>query len=185
MNIKFENPCPNGTPEGSSFLNKSKLKFTTKSGDNIVSPYEGKVTKIGHDSVEITHKIGSDKWVSTLEGFYPTVTNSQIVHQGRQIGQTKNGKFTFDISPNVNVEDLISGGVNSSNFKSKDTESHDNDEEYKSKDDVLKGLLKIFLSPVTFAQGALNLKSKDLNEQEIEEKSTLIKEEINRMKKLF
>ena len=45
MNIKFENPCPNGTPEGTSFLNKSKLKFTTKSGDNIVSPYEGKVTK--------------------------------------------------------------------------------------------------------------------------------------------
>jgi len=180
MNIKFENPCPNGTPEGTSFLNKSKLKFTTKSGDNIVSPYEGKVTKTGRDSVEITHKIGSDKWVSTLEGFYPTVTNSQIVHQGRQIGLTKNGKFTFDISPNVNVEDLISFGVNSSNFKSNDSNSHGNDEEYKSTDDPLKGLLKIFLSPVTFAQGALNL-----DEQEIEEKTKLIKEDINRMKKLL
>jgi len=177
MNIKFENPCPNGTPEGTSFLNKSKLKFTTKSGDNIVSPYEGKVTKTGRDSVEITHKIGSDKWVSTLEGFYPTVTNSQIVHQGRQIGLTKDGKFTFDISPNVNVEDLISLGVNSSNVKSNDT---NNDEEYKSKDDALTGLLKIFLSPVTFAQGALNL-----DKQKIDENTKLIKEEINRMKKLF
>ena len=38
----------------------------------------------------------------------------------------------------------------------------------------------MFLSPVTFAQGALNL-----DEQEIQEKTTLIKEEINRMKKLF
>ena len=185
MNIKFENPCPNGTPEGTSFLNKSKLKFTTKSGDSIVSPYEGKVTKTGRDSVEITHKIGSDKWVSTLEGFYPTVTNSQIVHQGRQIGLTKNGKFTFDISPNVNVEDLISGGVNSSTIQGKSSEEENNPPEYKSTDDPLKGLLKMFLSPVTFAQSALNLKSKDLNEQEIEEKSTLIKEEINRMKKLF
>ena len=29
MNIKFENPCPNGTPEGTSFLNKSKLSIRT------------------------------------------------------------------------------------------------------------------------------------------------------------
>ena len=175
MRIKFENPCPNGTPEGTTLLNKSKLKFTTKSGDSIVSPYEGKVTKTGRDSVEITHKIGSDKWVSTLEGFYPTVTNSQIVHQGRQIGRTKNGKFTFDISPNVNVEDLISGGVNSSTIQGKSSDEENDPPEYKS-----KGLLKMFLSPVTFAQGALNL-----DEQEIQEKTTLIKEEINRMKKLF
>jgi hypothetical protein len=180
MRIKFENPCPDGTPEGTTFLNKSKLKFTTKSGDSIVSPYEGKVTKTGSDSVEITHKIGGDKWVSTLDGFYPTVTHSQIVHQGRQIGRTKNGKFTFDISPNVNVEDLISGGVNSSTMIGKSSEEENGPNKYKSTDDPLKGLLKVFLSPVTFAQGALNL-----DEQEIQEKTTLIKEEINRMKKLF
>ena len=42
------------------------------------------------------------------------------------------------------------------------------------------------LSPFSFIRGALNLnKSKGLDEQEIQEKTTLIKEEINRMKKLF
>jgi hypothetical protein len=180
MIVKFTNPCPNGISEGTSFLNKSKLKFKTQTGDFILCPYDGKVTKVDRNSVEITHKIEGKKWVSILEGFNPNVTPNQLLREGKQIGYTINGKFTFDISPNVNIEDLISIGVNSSNYKSNDNNLHNGRENDKSTDDPLKGVLKVFLSPLTFVQGALNL-----DEQEINEKTTLIKEDIDRIKKLF
>ena len=52
-------------------------------------------------------------------------------------------------------------------------------------DDSDTAMNNIMLSPFAFIRGALNLNKKGLDEQEIQEKTTLIKEEINRMKKLF
>ena len=185
MRIKFTDPCPDGQPNGKSLLNKSKLKYTTKKGGSIVCPYGGTVSKVNSNSVVIKHVINGEDWESDLSGFIPTVSMSQKIHEGRQIGYTTDGTFTFDVNPNVNVEELLSFGVSSSMVQGKSSEGENVPPKYKSTDDPLKGLLKMFLSPVTFAQNALNLKSNDLSEQEIEEKSTLIKEEINRMKKLF
>lgn len=180
MKIKFTDPCPDGESIGKSFLNKSKIKYTTKKGGSIVCPYQGTVSKVNSNSVVIKHVINGKDWESDLSGFIPTVSMSQKIHEGRQIGYTTDGTFTFDVNPNVNVDDLLSFGVNSSTIQGKSSEEENGPNNYKSTDDPLKGLLKMFLSPVTFAQGALNL-----DEQKIEEKSTLIKEDINRMKKLF
>ena len=181
MMIKFTNPCPSGVSEGKSFFNKSKLKYSTQKGDKIICPYNGNITKVNSDSVVIKHVINSDEWESKLSGFYPTISANDKVYQGKEIGFTTNGTFTFEISPNVNIEELISFGVNSSKYQGKTSkESSSNTNKYKSNDDALKGLLQVFLSPVSFVQGALNV-----NEEELEVKSTLIKEDINRIKKLF
>jgi hypothetical protein len=178
--IKFTNPCPSGVSEKKSFLNKSKLKYSTQKGDKIICPYNGKITKVNSDSVVIKHVINSDEWESKLSGFYPTVSTNDKVYQGKEIGFTINGTFTFEISPNVNVEELISFGVNPSKYHGKTSkESSGKSVKSNSNDDALSGLLKIFLSPVSFVQGALNL------EQEVIEKTSLIKEDINRIKKLF
>jgi hypothetical protein len=181
MRIKFTDPCPDGQSIGKSLLNKSKVKYTTQKGGSIVCPYQGTVSKVNSNSVVLKHSINGEDWESELSGFIPTVSANQQIHEGRQIGYTINGTFTFDVNPNVNVEDLLSFGVNSSMIQGKSSkEDNSGSKKYNSSDDPLKGILKMFLSPVTFAQGALNL-----DEQEIQEKTTLIKEEINRMRKLF
>jgi hypothetical protein len=182
MIIKFDNPCPSGTLEGSSFLNKSKVKISTEEGDEVVSPYEGKVTKMTSDSLTITHNVQGDKWVSKLNGFHPILTLNQHVFKGKQIGYAKNGKLTYDVEPNVNVTDLLTIGVESSKYQGKNSNEEPPPSDSK---DPLDALLKVFLSPASFVNGALNLNKKGLNEQETQEKTTLIKEEINRMKKLF
>ena len=90
----------------------------------------------------------------------------------------------FFLAASTNAEsntELISFGVNSSKYhgKSSDKTNDGHKSNYKSNDSALDGLLKIFLSPVSFVQGALNL------EQEVIEKSNIIKEDINNIKKLF
>jgi len=183
MKLQFTNPCPSGESLGGSFLNKSKIKYNTKKGDSILCPYDGEVTKYSKDSITITHNISKEEWESELSGFYPDVSLNQNVHAGRQIGHSKDGVFTFEVSPSVNLEDLLSYGIDSSNYHGK-SENKKNKKD--SMDDSHTALNNIMLSPFAFIRGALNLnKSKDLNEQEIEEKTKLIKEDINRMKKLL
>jgi hypothetical protein len=181
MKIKFTNPCPTGVSEGKTFLNKSKLKYSTQKGDKIICPYNGDISKVNSNDVVIKHVVNNQEWESKLSGFYPTVRKGEKVSEGHQIGFTINGTFTFEVNPSVNVEELISFGVNSSKYhgKSSDKTNDGNKSNYKSNDSALDGLLKIFLSPVSFVQGALNL------EQEVIEKSNIIKEDINNIKKLF
>lgn len=189
MNIKFTDPCPDGVLEGSSFLNKSKLKYETKKGGKILSPYNGVITKSGNDYVVIKHNINGEEWESKLKDFRVTVDTNQKVMEGKQIGFTLDGTFTFDVNPNVNANDLITIGVNPSKYNGKSIKDDDDNlgrNKSNSSDDPLKGVLKMFLSPVTFVQGALNLnKHSKLSEQEVNEKLGLIKEDITRMKKLF
>ena len=188
MIVKFINPCPNCTLDGSSFLNKSKVKFSTEKGFEVVSPYNGKITNVTPNGITIKHIVHDEEWVSELKGFYPNVSVNQHVFGRKQIGYTKSGKLSFKVSPNVNVEDLITIGINTSKHygKKSDDDKSSNRRMSSSNDDSMDSLLSVFLSPVSFVQGALNLnKSKDLNEQEIEEKSKLIKEDINRIKNLF
>jgi hypothetical protein len=182
MIIKFDNPCPSGTLEGSSFLNKSKVKISTENGYEVVSPYEGVVTKITSDSITLKHNVHGNKWESELNGFRPILSLNQHVFAGKQIGYAKSGKLTYDVDPNVNVVDLITVGVESSKFQGNNSNEERPPSDSKTPMDAL---LKMFLSPVTFVNGALNLNKKGFNEQEIQEKTTLIKEDINRMKKLF
>jgi len=183
MRLQFTNPCPDGESLGGSFLNKSKIKYNTKKGDSILCPYNGKVTKYSKNSITITHNISNEEWESELSGFYPDVSLNQNVHTGRQIGYSKDGVFTFEVSPSVNLEDLLSYGINSSSYHGK---SNNNKKDNDSIDDSDTAMYNVMLSPFSFIRGALNLnKSKGLNEQEIQEKTTLIKEDINRMKKLF
>lgn len=183
MRLQFTNPCPDGESLGSSFLNKSKIKYNTSKGNPILCPYNGKVTKYGKNSITITHNINNDEWESELSGFYPEVSLNQNVHTGRQIGYSKDGVFIFEVTPNVNLKDLLSYGINSSNYHGK---SSNNRKENDSIDNSDTAMYNIMLSPLSFIRGALNLnKSRGLDEQEIQEKTTLIKEEINRIKKLF
>lgn len=181
MKVKFQNPCPSGTLEGSSLLNRSKVKISTENGHDVVSPYDGKVTKITSDSVTIIHHVSDKKWISDIDGFRPDVTLNQHVFKNKRIGQSKNGNLKFEVSPNVNLTDLITIGIDSTKTQN-DTEPPKDSERT---NDPIDDALKVFLSPISFIRGALNLNKKGLDEQEIQEKTTLIKEEISRMKKLF
>ena len=186
MIIKFDNPCPSGTLEGSSFLNKSKVKISTENGYEVVSPYEGVVTKITSDSITLKHNVHGNKWESELNGFRPILSLNQHVFAGKQIGYAKSGKLTYDVDPNVNVVDLITVGVESSKFQGNNSDDGFHNKRTPSDSKTpMDALLKVFLSPATFVNGALNLNKKGLDEQEIQEKTILIKEDINRMKKLF
>ena len=185
MKLKFTNPCPNGESLGSSFLNKSKIKYSTERGNAVLCPYDGKIIDVNSNSVTITHNIKGDEWESELSGFYPDVKPNQQIYGGKQIGFTKDGQLSFEVTPSVNLEELLSTGINSSSYYGKS--SKDNEEKRnRSTDSVDSGMYNILLSPFTFINTALKLnKSKDLNEQEVQEKTTLINEEISRMKKLF
>lgn len=195
MTIKFTNPCPSGKLEGSSFFNKSKLTFETSQGGQIISPYDGVVTESSSDRVVITHIISGEQWESKLKNFRTYVSKGKKVREGDAVGLTDNGKFTFEVSPSVDAEKLITIGIES--FKVSGAKKIDSDEidpetgnkrerereqEKRASDD----LLKVFFSPFDFAQGALGLDDdKKSFREETQRKMGLIKEDIDRIKKLF
>jgi hypothetical protein len=193
MIIHFDNPCPSGVLK-TSYFNKNKVTYDTQFGENVINPYDGVITTVKSDKVVIKHVVNSEDWESEIKNFRPNVAVKQRIFQGRPIGITIDGTLSFEVTPDVDVKELITIGINSSKVHGKKVSDDDDDdddensrsEKYVSKDDPLKGILKMFLSPVTFAQGALGLNKKDgLNESTLEEKTQLIKEDIDRMKKLF
>lgn len=189
MNVKFTNPCPSGELEGSAFFNKSKLVFSTTNDSEIICPYNGIVDSAKSDYVVIKHNVNGEEWTSRLKNFKCYVGVNQRVKEGQQIGYGNGGKLTFDVSPDVDTEKLITVGVgfNKGSFFGSD-KSDDNDYGYRSKsgrseDSAMKDLLKSFLAPVSFVQGALLPKS--TKESVSNSKNNLIKEEIKKIKRLL
>jgi len=189
MNVKFTNPCPSGELEGSSIFNKSKIVFSTKKDTEIICPYNGIVDSAKSDYVVIKHNVNGEEWTSRLKNFKCNVGYNQKLKEGQQIGYGNGGKFTFDISPDVDAEKLITVGVsfNEGGFFGGDN-GDDGDNGYRSKggkseDSAMKDLLKSFLAPVSFVQGALLPKS--TKESVSDSKNNLIQEEIKKIKRLL
>ena len=189
MRVKFTNPCPGGELKGSSFLNKSKLVFSTTKNIEIICPYNGVIDSAKSDYIVIKHNVNGEEWTSRLKNFKSYVGVNQRVKEGQQVGYGNGENFTFDISPDVDSEELITVGVpfNKGGFFGGD---NDSDDEYSSKnkggrgeENALGDLLKSFLAPVSFVQGALLPKS--TKESVSDSKNNLIQEEIKNIKRLL
>ena len=209
MRVIFTNPCPTGTI--SYTFSSSKIKYDVTRGTSIVCPYDGVVHTNRNDVITILHDIDGDSWESILTDIRPIVGVGQTVRKGSLIGATTLDKFKFEVSvigggKLSNLETLITTGIESRNVKpivrpddddsdnDDDDSDNDNDDDdddddnYTPTKDATRGFLKMLLSPISFAQGALGLNS-DSNRrglrEETQRKIDLIKEDIDRMKKLF
>lgn len=190
MNVKFTNPCPGGELEGSSIFNKSKIVFSTKKDTEIICPYNGIVDSAKSNYVVIKHNVNGEEWTSRLKNFKCYVGHNQRLKEGQQIGYGDGGKFTFDISPDVDAEKLITVGVGfkEGGFfggnKDDDNDEHgSNNKKVRGEKNLLSDLLKSFLAPVSFVQGALLPKS--TNESISDSKNKLIQEDIKKIKRLL
>lgn len=188
MIVTFTNPCPSGNLEGSSFLNKSKLTFETTKGGQILCPYDGVVKSSTSNEAIIVHNVLGNEWTSTLKNFRCNVIKGRKVREGDYVGLTDEGEFTFKVNPSVDAEKLITIGVDVNKTSKKSDDGTDGETNFTNTrnqgDDAADDFLKIFLSPFDFAQGALNLNKKKINE-DTQVKIDLINEDIDRMKKLF
>lgn len=189
MKIKFTNPCPSGELKGSVFLNKSKIVFNTENNTEIVCPYNGVVDSVSSNQVTLKHNVNGEEWTSKLKNFKPYVGINQRVQEGRQLGYTNGDEFSFSISPSVDTEQLITHGIIYKSGGFLDGKS-DSDDELGSKntktrgeDNILSDLLKSFLAPVSFVQGALL--PKKTNEDVVKSKNNLIQEDIKKIKRLL
>ena len=210
MRVTFTNPCPTGTIAFS--ISNTKIKFDTVRGEDVLSPYEGVIHTYRNDNLTIMHDIDGNSWESIIKNVRARVIPGNRVRRGEQIGFTSQDKLVFEVSVGgsnlSNLEDLITRGIDSRsvniqnpspNQDDTDNDDTDNDEDgennnkvetppkdYKpnlaDKDLASKGIMKMLLSPISFAQSALNLKS---DKNSLYESNDLIKEEINRIKKLF
>ena len=189
MKINFTNPCPDCTLKGSSILNKSKLKFETESGDSVVSPYNGFVINKSNSSVVIQHLIDGVELTSTIKNFKPNVNKGFKAVQGRPIGYATGDELTFEVDPNLNAEQLIKFGVivDKNKLMKKPKEKEKEKTFNNSKSGPADHLMDLFLTPFNFAKDAFHYKpkKKEKDDEELNETYRLVKEDIDRIKKLF